>query len=117
MHALYPHLQLAVSDNALAYVPGGDVAVASLAWVNRKGQAEFLPLEPRVYGTFDLSDDGRRLAIQVGDATKDFILLYDMERGSSRRCPRPRAPGGRNGRRTASSSPTRALRRVSRIGS
>jgi hypothetical protein len=66
MHALYPHLQLAVSDNALAYVPGGDVAVASLAWVNRKGQTEFLPLEPRVYGTFDLSDDGRRLAIQVG---------------------------------------------------
>jgi Tol biopolymer transport system component len=35
---------------------------------------------------FDLSDDGRRLAIQVGD-TKDFILLYDIERGSSRRLP------------------------------
>ena len=86
MHALYPHLQLAVSDNALAYVPGGDVAVASLAWVSRQGQTEFLPLEPRVYGMFDLSDDGRRLAIQVGD-TKDFILLYDIERGSSRRLP------------------------------
>ena len=93
MHALYPHLQLAVSDNALAYVPGGDVAVASLAWVNRKGQSEFLPLEPRVYGTFDLSDDGRRLAIQVGDATKDFILLYDMERGSSRRLPTAESAG------------------------
>jgi eukaryotic-like serine/threonine-protein kinase len=86
MHGLYPHLQLAVSDNALAYVPGGDVAVASLAWVNRQGRSEFLPLEPRVYGTFDLSADGRRLAIQVGD-TKDFILLYDIERGSSRRLP------------------------------
>jgi len=86
MHALYPHLQLAVSDNALAYVPGGDVAVASLAWVSRQGQAEFLPIEPRVYGTFDLSPDGRRLAIQVGD-TQDFILLYDIERGSSRRLP------------------------------
>jgi len=86
MHALYPHLQLAVSDNALAYVPGGDVAVASLAWVSRQGQTEFLPIEPRVYGMFDLSDDGRRLAIQVGD-TKDFILIYDIERGSSRRLP------------------------------
>ena len=86
MHALYPHLQLAVSDNALAYVPGGDVAVASLAWVSRQGQSEFLPLEPRVYGSFDLSADGRRLAIQVGD-TKDFILLYDIDRGSSRRLP------------------------------
>ena len=86
MHALYPHLQLAVSDNVLAYVPGGDVAVASLAWVSRQGQTEFLPLEPRVYGRFDLSDDGRQLAIQVGD-TKDFILLYDIERGRSRRLP------------------------------
>jgi len=86
MHALYPHLQLAVSDNVLAYVPGGDVAVASLAWVSRQGQAEFLPIEPRVYGMFDLSADGRRLAIQVGD-TQDFILLYDIERGSSRRLP------------------------------
>jgi hypothetical protein len=86
MHALYPHLQLAVSDNALAYVPGGDVAVASLGWVSRQGQTEFLPMEPRVYGSFDLSTDGRRLAIQVGD-TNDFILIYDMTRGSSRRLP------------------------------
>jgi serine/threonine-protein kinase len=86
MHALYPYLQLAVSDNALAFVPGGDVAVASIAWVSRQGQTEFLPLEPRVYGMFDLSDDGRRLAIHVGD-TKDFVMLYDMERGSSRRLP------------------------------
>ena len=86
MHALYPHLQLAVSDNALAYVPGGDVAVASLAWVSRQGQTEFLPMEPRIYGSFDLSADGRRLAIQVGD-TNDFILIYDMTRGSSRRLP------------------------------
>jgi len=84
MHALYPHLQLAVSDTTLAYVPGGDVAVASIAWVNRHGQTEFLPLEPRVYGMFDLSADGKRLAIQVGD-TKDYILLYDVERKSSRR--------------------------------
>jgi serine/threonine-protein kinase len=92
MHALYPHLQLAVSDTALAYVPGGDVAVASIAWVSRQGQTEFLPIEPRVYGTFDLSADGRRLAIQVGD-TKDFILLYDMERGSARRLPAPDSAG------------------------
>ena len=87
MHALYPHLQLAVSaTGVLAYVPGGDVAIAGMAWVSRRGQAEFLPIEPRVYGMFDLSDDGRRLAIQVGD-TQDYILVYDIERGSSRRLP------------------------------
>jgi serine/threonine-protein kinase len=87
MHALYPHLQVAVSDaGVLAYVPGGDVAVASIAWVDRQGKAEFLPVEPRVYGRFDLSDDGRRLAVQVGD-TNDYIVIHDMLRGSSRRLP------------------------------
>jgi len=93
MHQLYPYLQLAVSDaGVLAYIPGGDVAVASIAWVNRQGQTEFLPIEPRIYGMFDLSDDGRRLALQVGD-TKDFILLYDVVRGSSRRLPSPDSAG------------------------
>ena len=93
MHALYPYLQLATSDaGVLAYVPGGDVAVASIAWVNRQGQAEFLPLEPRIYGRFDLSDDGRRLAVQVGD-TNDYLLIYDMERGSSRRLSTPDSAG------------------------
>jgi serine/threonine-protein kinase len=85
MHALYPHLQVALSDaGVLAYVPGGDVAVASIAWVDRQGKAEFLPIEPRVYGRFDLSDDGRRLAVQVGD-TNDYIVIHDMLRGSSQR--------------------------------
>jgi eukaryotic-like serine/threonine-protein kinase len=87
MHALYPYLQIATSDaGVLAYVPGGDVAVASIAWVDRQGKAEFLPIEPGVYGRFDLSDDGRRLAVQVGD-TNDYILIYDVLRGSSRRLP------------------------------
>jgi Tol biopolymer transport system component len=85
MHAVYPHLQLAMSaTGVLVYVPGGDVAVGGIAWVDRKGHAEFLPIEPRVYGMLDLSEDGRRLAIQVSD-NKDYILIYDVERNSSRR--------------------------------
>jgi Tol biopolymer transport system component len=87
MHAVYPHIQLAVSANGvLVYVPGGDVAVGGIAWVNRQGQADFLPIEPRVYGMLDLSDDGRRLAVHVSD-NKDYILIYDIERNSSRRLP------------------------------
>ena len=62
------------------------MAVAGMAWVSRQGQAEFLPIEQRVYGMFDLSADGRRLAIQVAD-NKDYILIYDLERNSSRRLP------------------------------
>jgi serine/threonine-protein kinase len=85
MHALYPHLQLAVSaTGVLVYAPGGDVGVAGPAWVSRQGQTEFLPIEPRVYGMFDLSDDGRRLAIQVSE-NKDYILTYDIEHNASRR--------------------------------
>jgi eukaryotic-like serine/threonine-protein kinase len=87
MHALYPHLQLAVSSTGvLVYVPGGDVGMAGIAWVNRQGQADFLPIEPRVYGMFDLSGDGRRLAIHVSD-NKDYILIYDIEHDASRRLP------------------------------
>ena len=90
MHAVYPHLQLAVSETGvLVYVPGGDVAVAGIAWVDRQGHSEFLPIEPRVYGMLDLSDDGRRLAVQVSD-NNDYILIHDVERNSSRRLPTAR---------------------------
>jgi eukaryotic-like serine/threonine-protein kinase len=85
MHALYPHLQLAISAAGLmVYVPGGDIAVAGLAWVDRGNRAEFLPIEPGVYGMFDLSDDGRRLAIQVAD-NRDYIVIYDIEHNTTRR--------------------------------
>ena len=85
MNAVYPHLQLAMSaTGVMVYVPGGDVAIGGIAWVNRQGKSEFLPIEPRVYGMLDLSDDARRLAVQVSD-NKDYILIYDMERNSSRR--------------------------------
>jgi len=87
MHALYPHLQVAVSaTGVMVYVPGGDVAVAGIAWVDRQGRADFLSIEPRVYGMLDLSDDGRRLAVQVSD-NKDYILIYDVEHHQSRRLP------------------------------
>jgi serine/threonine protein kinase len=87
MHALYPHLQVAVSaTGVMVYVPGGDVAVAGIAWVDRQGRADFLSIEPRVYGMLDLSADGRRLAVQVSD-NKDYILIYDVEHHQSRRLP------------------------------
>jgi eukaryotic-like serine/threonine-protein kinase len=87
MHALYPHLQLAVSaTGVLVYAPGGDVGVAAPAWVSRQGQTEFLPIEPRVYGMFDLSDDGRLLAIQVSE-NMDYLLIYDLKHNASRRLP------------------------------
>ena len=39
----------AASDNGLiAYVPGGDRAIGRLAWVDRRGQTEFLPPPARL---------------------------------------------------------------------
>jgi eukaryotic-like serine/threonine-protein kinase len=93
MHALYPHLQLAMSSaGVMVYVPGGDVAVAGLSWVDRQNRAEFLPIEPGVFGMFDLSDDGRRVAIQVADI-KDYIVIYDIEHNTSRRLNTPESAG------------------------
>jgi eukaryotic-like serine/threonine-protein kinase len=93
MHALYPHLQLALSSTGLlVYVPGGDVAVAGLAWVDRQNHTEFLSIEPGVYGMFDLSNDGRRLAIQVAD-NKDYIVIYDLEHRALRRLVTPDSAG------------------------
>jgi Tol biopolymer transport system component len=85
MHSLYPHMQLAVSNvGSLVYVPGGDVSVASFTWYDRNRAAQTLPIEPRVYGAFDLSDDGRYLAAQTAD-NRDYILVYDLQRNTSRR--------------------------------
>ena len=93
MHALYPHLQLATSSAGLmVYVPGGDIAVAGLAWVDRQNRADFLSIDPGVYGMFDLSDDGRRLAIQVAD-NRDYIVVYDIGHNTSRRLNTPESAG------------------------
>ena len=85
MSAIYPHMQLAVSSaGVLVYVPGGEINVGSFVWHGRNGETETLPLEPRVYGAFALSNDGQRLAVQVAD-NKDYVLVYDLARKTSRR--------------------------------
>ena len=64
------------------------------AWVEpgRGGKTVFPAIEPRVYGMFDLSDDGRLLAIQVSE-NMDYILIYDIARNASRRLPAPDSAG------------------------
>ncbi len=80
MHALYPYIQLAASaTGTLAYVPGGDAGVGRVAWIDRQGNADFLPIQQRVYGALSLSADDRQIAIHVADS-RDYVLIYDMER-------------------------------------
>jgi Tol biopolymer transport system component len=85
MHSLYPHMQLAESSGgALVYVPGSDMSIAQFTWHARDGTTETLPLAAGVYGMFDLSDDGRRLAVQTAD-NRDYILIYELDRNNARR--------------------------------
>jgi hypothetical protein len=82
MDPLFVHAQAVVSGRGiLAYIPGGDAATGRLAWVDRQGRTEFLPLEERVWGEIHLSPDGKRLAVGVPDVT-DYIQIYDFARGS-----------------------------------
>jgi serine/threonine-protein kinase len=85
MESLFGHVQAAVSHgNAAVYVPGGDRAIGKPAFVDRQGNVEFLDMPQRVYGALDLSPDGRRLAIHVGDVA-DYIVVYDLARREERR--------------------------------
>jgi WD40 repeat protein len=85
MESLFGQVHAALSANGLlAYIPGGERANGKLAWVDRKGVAEFLEAPQRVYGVVDLSPDGKRLAVEVADVT-DYIWIYDIERREGRR--------------------------------
>ena len=65
----------------LVYVPGmADKGARMLAWVDRNGKAEPLPLPPRSYLHPRLSPDMRQLAIEIEGPNHDFYI-YDFARG------------------------------------
>ncbi|MGQ0736928.1 MAG: protein kinase domain-containing protein [Acidobacteriota bacterium] len=85
MDSLFRPVHATASANGmLAYLTGGDLSVGKPAWVDRKGSVEFLDVPPRVYGVFDLSPDGQRLALHVSDV-RDSVWVYDLARGAGRR--------------------------------
>jgi Tol biopolymer transport system component len=61
-------------------------SIGRLAWVDRQGRVEYLPIPPGVYGVFDLAPAGDRVAVHVGDVT-DHVRIYDLARGETRRLP------------------------------
>ena len=69
-------------NGTLAYVPaetGG--RMVRLAWVDRTGREELLPLSPRPYLEPRLSPDGSRLAVAEVDADLNLdIRIYDVVR-------------------------------------
>ena len=70
-------------DGALVYVPP-PVLDRSLAWVERKGLLLSSPaLPPRGYRALALAPDGRRVALEIGDALgKGDIWMFDFARAT-----------------------------------
>ncbi len=70
----------ALSQNGtIVYAPGGDtVELRRLVSVDRQGRASPLPAQPNLYGTFRLSHDGKRLAVELFND----LFVYDMAAGT-----------------------------------
>lgn len=73
--------------------PNGDLAYAAgppengertMYWVDRKGNAQALPLPPRPYLNPRISPDGEQVAYEVEGANHDFYV-YDFDRGVASR--------------------------------
>ncbi len=80
---IVPQLTFSASG-LLAYVPGNDMGISTLVWVDRTGGDEPVGLPPDRYSSFDISPDGERLAIQI-DGTSSAIWIYDFVRGTEPR--------------------------------
>ena len=75
--------QFSISNTgSLVYVPGRSQAVteSTLVWVDRKGTEQLLPAPPRSYRNLRLSPDGRQAALDITEAGKLDIWLYDLMR-------------------------------------
>jgi serine/threonine protein kinase/Tol biopolymer transport system component len=75
--------QYAVSDTGrLAYITAAGRQEGRLVWVNRKGEAEPLPLPPRNYqGEAVLSDDGSKAAVGINGGSVG-LWIYDFSRAT-----------------------------------
>ncbi len=74
--------QYTISKNGtLIYLPGNLMDKNTLVWLDREGKVEQLPFPAEVYGQFQLSPDGRRLAIDVTRNEKLDVWIYDLLRG------------------------------------
>ena len=77
--------EVAISENGhLAYIAGQHNLSTIPVWIDRSGEIDLLSIPPGDYGTFQLSPDNKRLAIQV-NGTIDQVHVFDLENGSGQR--------------------------------
>ena len=71
-------------DGSVVFVPGGDAAIGHLAFLNRQGSVDTLPVPPADYVGFDLSPDGQALLTKsVSAAGITEIRVLDVATGGS----------------------------------
>lgn len=68
------------ADGTLAYIPGfGGAEKRTLAWVDRQGREEAIPVPPRAYVYPRLSPDGSKVALDIREESND-IWIWDLAR-------------------------------------
>ena len=77
--------QFDIADNGtLIYIGGGlRESLRKLVWIDRKGNVEPLPLDPRQYQGPSLSPDDRRVAVTVNKGANSDIWMADLDAGST----------------------------------
>ncbi len=73
--------QLAFSNNGMAiHIEGDYYQLSNFIWIDNKGKTEVMNLKADSYGSFDLSPDGKMLAVGMLPA-QDHIMIHDLEKG------------------------------------
>ncbi len=67
------------ADGSLVYVPGSEDAEKKLVWVGHGGSEQTLAAPPRSYANPRLSPDGRLLALDIAEGSRD-VWVYDISR-------------------------------------
>lgn len=83
-------------EGTLVYVPGKPQMATSFVWVDRKGRRQNIGLPDGIHAAFDLSPDGRYLALTLaGQArvTEMIIWIHDLQTGTNVRLT-PRVSAG-----------------------
>ncbi len=71
------------AQGTLVYVPGSvNDAPRTLVWVDREGNEETIPAEPRGYEYLRISHDGRRVAVDEANRSGD-IWVWNLAGGNS----------------------------------
>jgi len=76
----------AVASNGTMVYMTGQLSEQALVWVDRAGREDLLEADPGSYVDVDVSPDGNRVALTVGDPSggdASDIWIYDVVRGNS----------------------------------